>query len=391
MKAFYIHRSPTVPTTETSGKLESATPTRDASSEASGFSCNYRLGDGIFGALREYYGTREFNRRIASLARRSVNETKEEFTVQDVKEVLGSDGKSRQIIAVWYDGEPEMRVYRHLDQVTYTNTPTLDGEFLHFAGKTQHPGMVHDFVLGKDPYCSQFYLYSGLADPDYFASIADPLPIGWHHNTIPKLVVINSDVNPATGDFWVTARVNDLGLLSASNLSLQVSSRVTTGPNGKCEEDVHFSQVEIVPSAIAAELKRVRYYHRETILWAHPPEIEDFSLSLAGVAPPGTLAFEWKAGSCAQVLLYQFDARGYTYVDTVNPLLPAGQSWNKTPQAEVTKARVYPDGRFDALIEIWDQGLLSYDHLVLVVRSETKVSSANTCPTEEVMGTARIN
>ncbi len=130
-------------------ELETAAPTRDASSEASGFSCNYRLGDGIFGALREYYGTREFNRRIASLARRSVNETKEEYTIKDVKEVLGSDGESRQMIAVWYDGEPEMRVYRHLDQVTYTDTPILDREFLHFAGKTQHPGMVHDFVLGS--------------------------------------------------------------------------------------------------------------------------------------------------------------------------------------------------------------------------------------------------
>ena len=36
-------------------KLEMSAPTRDASSEASGFSCNYQLGDGIFGALREYF------------------------------------------------------------------------------------------------------------------------------------------------------------------------------------------------------------------------------------------------------------------------------------------------------------------------------------------------
>ncbi len=189
----------------------------------------------------------------------------------------------------------------------------------------------------------------------------------------------------------MTAWVNDLGLLSALNLSLQVSSRVTTGPDGKCEEDVHLSQVEIVSGAIADEFKRVRYYHQEMILWPHSPEIKDYSLSLSGVAPPGAISFEWKAGACAQVLLYQFDARGYTYVATVFPMLPEGRSWNETPQAEVTKARVYSDGRFDATAEIWDQGLLSYDHLVLVVRSETKKDNTNVCRTEKVMGAARIN
>ena len=296
------------------------------------------------------------------------------------------DGVSHQIIALCYDGEPEMRIYRHLDQVTYTHPPTLDGEYLHFAGKTQQPGMVHDFVLGKDPYCSQFDLYSGLADPDYLASIADPLPVGWHHNAIPELVVIYSEVNPVTGEFKVTAWVNDLGLLSASNLSLQVSSRVTTGPDGRCEEDVHFSQVGITLGTIADELKRVRHYHQEMILWAHPPEVKDYSLSLAGVAPPGTTSFEWKAGSCAQVLLYQFDERGYTYIATVFPMLPEGRSWNETPQAEITNARVYPDGRFDAMIEIWDQGLLSHDHLVLVIRSETKKDNTNICWIEEGHG-----
>ena len=46
-------------------ELEAAVPIRDASTEASGFSCNYRLGDGIFGALRQHFGADEFNRRIA--------------------------------------------------------------------------------------------------------------------------------------------------------------------------------------------------------------------------------------------------------------------------------------------------------------------------------------
>ena len=372
-------------------ELESAVPVKDASTEASGFSCNYRLGDGIFGALREYHGTNEFNQYIARLATKSVNDTDGDHTVEDVRDALGADGKSLRIIDLWYDGEPDMRIYRHLDLVTYTYPPTLDGEYIHFAGKTRQPGMVFDFVIGKDPYCSQFHLYSGLADPDYSGSIADPLPVGWHHTNIPKMVVINSEVNSATGDFQVTARVNDLTLLKAEDLSLQTGSRTVVGVNQECEEDTDFSQVKIVPGTIADELKKVRYYHQETVLWAQPPRVKDFSLTLAGVAPPGTLSFQWRKRSCSQILLYEFDSRGYTYVATVYPMLPAGHSWNTILDAEVASGKVYSDGRFEAIIEIWDKSLLSHDHLVLVVRTETRKDHTNTCPTEEVMGAARIN
>ena len=373
------------------GELEQAAPSKDATKEASGFSCNYRLGDGIFGALREYHGTNKFNQYIAKLARRYVNETDGDHTVEDVREALGTDSNALEIIGLWYDGEPDMRIYRHLDQVAYTYPPTLDGEYIHFAGKTRQPGMVFEFVTGKDPYCSQFHLYSGLADPDYLGSITDPLPVGWHHTNIPKLVVINSEVNSATGDFQVTARVNDLTLLKAKYLSLQTGSRTLGGVNQECEEDTNFSQVKIVPGTIADEFKQVRHYHQETVLWAQPPRVKDYSLTLAGVAPPGTLSFEWKERSCSQVLLYEFDARGYTYVATVYPMLPAGRSWNTIQDADVTSGKVYSDGRFEAIIEIWDKSLLSHDHLVLVVRTETRKDNTNTCPTEEVMGAARIN
>ena len=372
-------------------ELESATPDQDTIAEASGFSCNYRLGDGIFDALRKYYGTQEFNRRIAKLARRSVNETDKANTIEYVREVLGSGQASHEIIDLWYQGEPEMRIFRHLDQVTFTHPPTVDGEFIHFAGRTQQPAMVHDFVLGDDPYCPQFHLYQGLADPEYVASISDPLPVGWHHNAIPKLVVINSEVNPATGSFKVTARVNDLSVLSGKNLSLQIGSRVTTGADGKCEEDSHLSQIEIGRDKLDDELKEVRYYHQKSVLWAHPPRVKDYSLPLAGVAPSGTLSFEWRAGSCSQILLYEFDALGYTYVATVYPMLPEGRSWNTVPEAEFAQAIIYSDGRFEAVIEIWDQSLLSHDHLVLVVRSESSKDSSNTCWTEEVMGATRLN
>ena len=149
-------------------ELERAVPEQDLSIEATGFRCNYRLGDGIFGALREYQATEEFNRRIAELARRSVNTTDRANSIEDVREVLGSDGRSLEIIALWYHGEPVMRIYRHLDLVTYSHIPTLDGEYLHFAGRIEEPGLVHDFILGDNPYCSQFFMYEGLADPEPF-------------------------------------------------------------------------------------------------------------------------------------------------------------------------------------------------------------------------------
>ena len=237
------------------GELERAAPQEDLSVEASGFRCNYRLGDGIFGALTEYHGSEEFNRHIAKLARRSVNTSKKAHSIEDVREVLGSDGKSLEIIDLWYRGEPDMKIYRHLDLVSYTHPPTIDGEYFHFAGRTEELGLVHDFNLGDDPFCSQFFVFEGLADPEPLSGIADPLAVGWHHNEVPEVVAINSEINAATGEFSVTARVNSRETLMAEDLSLQVSSQVPTGPDGKCEESTNFSQVQIVHGTIADELR----------------------------------------------------------------------------------------------------------------------------------------
>ena len=137
-------------------ELERGAPDRVSNDQPTGFSCNYRLGDGIFGDLREYYGDNEFNKRIAQLARRGTNATKREHTIADIRKVLGGDGPALDIINRWYDGQPEMRKYRHLDAVRWTYPPTIDGDYLHFAGKTDQPELVQDFVLGEDPYCSQF-------------------------------------------------------------------------------------------------------------------------------------------------------------------------------------------------------------------------------------------
>ena len=363
------------------GELELAAPPRDGGAVAAGYWCNYNLGDGIFSALRKHHGADDFNRRIAQLAQKSVNHTKFVPTVDDVRKALGSDPRSQLIIDLWHQGEPEMRIYRHLDQVTYTRPPTLDGEYLHFSGRTKFPGMVHDFVLGDDPYCSQFILYEGLADPHYIASIADPLAIGWSHSQIPEIVAIKSEINPVTGDFKITARVNDQSLLLAQALSLQVGSRVITGSDGYCEDDIHFSQMEIVSGTIADELKEIQHYHEDAIQWAQIPKIENYRIRLAGTAPPGALSFEWKENYCSQILFYRLDKEGYHHIDSVNPMLSDGSSWTKVPRAEIVESRVNSDGSFEAVIEIRDQTLLSHDNVVLVVKAVTEVDSVSgNCP-----------
>ena len=55
--------------------------------------------------------------------------------------------------------------YFHLDAVEWTFPPTIDGDYMHFAGRTREPGLVHDFILGDDPYCSQFTLYRNVIQP----------------------------------------------------------------------------------------------------------------------------------------------------------------------------------------------------------------------------------
>ncbi len=69
------------------------------------------------------------------------------------------------------------------------------------------------------------------------------------------------------------------------------------------------------------------------------------------------------------------------------PIPSAFHLQNRLPPS----GKVYSDGRFEAIIEIWDKSLLSHDHLVLVVRTETRKDHTNTCLTKEVMGAARIN
>lgn len=372
-------------------ELEAAKPISDASTPESGFTCNYTMGDGIFGALRQYLGTEAFNRRIAELGRRSVNATDRANSIEDVRKILGLDAKALEIIDLWYSGEPEMRIYRHLDLVTYSHPPTLDGEYLHFAGRVEEPGLIHDFILGDNPFCPQFYVYEGLADPEPLAGIADPMTVGWQYNEVPEIEAINSEINSATGEFRITARVNDRVLLMAKDLSLHVSSRVQSGQDGNCEESIDFSQVRIELGTIPDERKEIKHYHTDQITWDWPPQVNNYQIHLSGKAPPGSLSFQARDNYCGQIGLSRVDENGYHRIASVNSLLPAGQLWTTTPRAEITSGQVRSDGRFEATIEIWDASLLNHAHVVLEIDAESPLDrSTNQCAPSETMSAVTL-
>ena len=312
-------------------ELEAAKPIRGASTQASGFTCNYTLGDGIFSALREHLGTETFNQAIAELGRKAVNPNDRANNVEDVKRVLGLDARALEIIDTWYSGQPEMRIFRQLDLVDYTYPPTLDGQYLHFAGRIREPGLVHDLIIGKDNFCSQFNVYEGLAEPKPLASIADPLTVGWKHNEVPELSVINSDISPDAREFSITARVNDHRLLQAKNPSLRVASRANVGRDGKCEQGTTFSQVMIEKGAIPADMKTVKHYHADQIAWDWPPKVSNYQVHLSGKAPPGSLSLQYLEEYCGQMNLYRMEENGYHWTSSVNPMLPAGSKWTYWP------------------------------------------------------------
>ena len=372
-------------------ELERSAPDRVNSDQPTGFRCNYRLGDGIFGALREYYGDDEFNKRIAPLARRQTNDTNREHTIDDIRKALGGNGPALDIINRWHDGQPEMRKYRHLDAVEWTYPPTLDGEYLHFAGRTNQPVLVHDFVLGDDPYCSQFPLYVGIGDIEWVASVADPLLAGWHHNEIPKVVVVNHDINPGTGEFSITAKINNNALNDVSELSLLVRSRVTTGADGLCKESIHYSQVPVVAGKIPSELKATKHYHLDAIEWISPPTISGNTLRFVGKALPGVIRLTWREGYCTQFHFYERNEGGYQYIHYLNLLLPAGRHWTGKIIGEVAAQQVSNDGTFEALVKLNGNALAGYQNPVLLVKTQAELDSkTNECGESDVLSAVDI-
>ena len=480
-----------------------------------------------------------FNARIAQLASRAVNQTYNYQTVDDIRQILGADAKSLEIINLWYEGRPEMRSYLHLDAVDWTFPPTIDGEYLHFAGKLDGSGIVHDFILGEDTSCSQFSLYSGISDeqwvanvsgplpagwnpdadenvitinhsidPDtgefsitaiildsalssakdlsltvlertgvvinglceestnysqvpvaagrippeqkqagYFhlnavdwtfpptidgeylhfagitnepgmvhnfvldsylycsqfslyrnvinqewvASISDPLLVGWKHNEVPKIVVVNDKINPATGEFSVTARINDLTLAIITKLSLLVRNRVEADETKTCRINDSYSQVAVSEGQIPAELKVDRHYHVDAIEWTDPPAISGTSLTFAGLGETGTIDLRWRDDYCSQFSLYERDERGYHRIASLASLLPENTSWTNPQSAELVKGWTYTDGKFNATAKLSPDLLSRYRNLILVVRTPAAVDQATrNCGDSEVLSAIDI-
>ena len=363
-------------------ELERGEPDRVSSGQPTGFSCNYRLGNGIFGALREYYGDDEFNRRIAQLARRGTNDIKREHTITDIRKVLGGDGRALDIINHWYDGQPEMRKYRHLNAVRWSYPPTIDDEYLHFAGTTGQPDSIHEIVLGKDPYCSQFDLYKDTSGQEWVTSIADPLPAGWSHAESSKVVTINHHISPDTGEFSVTAKIMDNALAGYRDLSLLVRSRVTTGEAGTCNESINYSQVPVVLGEIPRERKVAKYYHMDAVEWTFPPTIDGDYLHFAGQTDQPEMVQDFVLGKdpyCSQFALYRYTINQERVATISDPLL-AGRRYSESSKVVTINHHISPDtGEFSVTAKIMDNALAGYRDLSLLVGSRVTTGEAGTC------------
>ena len=66
-------------------ELEEATPEITGEDYASGFTCNYQLGNGIFGDLRQHLGDESFNKGIAQIAERLALQTENPVSVKDIQ------------------------------------------------------------------------------------------------------------------------------------------------------------------------------------------------------------------------------------------------------------------------------------------------------------------
>ena len=85
------------------------------------------------------------------------------------------------------------------------------------------------------------------------------------------------------------------------------------------------------------------------------------------------------------------DESGYHHISDVNPMLPAGIQWDSTPGAEIVSGSVDSDGRFEAVIQVWDTNLLNHPHVVLRIGAESLIDrSTNQCTPSESMGAVSL-
>ena len=372
-------------------ELEQANPDISNVGAWSGFSCHYSLGDGLFGELQEHYGPTGFNQRIVDLGRQASNETDRQVIIDDVRTALGGDATALAIIDRWYAGQPEMLKYRHLDAVEWTFPPTIDGQYLHFAGRTTKPGVVGEFILEDHAYCSQFSLLDDAAGQQWVTSIGDPLIAGWIHAELPAVVAINGLINPETGEFSLTARINDPFVASLSELSLLVNGRSMAGQDGLCEESVRYSQASIESGSIPDHLKAHSHYHADAIEWISPPTVVGNSMTFSGRAQPGAISLEWQDGYCSQLSIYELDAWGYHFIDSLDPKAPLGQFWGNSPTGEITSYRTGVDGSFAATATLTPGVLDPYDNPILMVTASAPVDTATQqCVESEVLSAVDI-
>lgn len=276
--------------------------------------------------------------------------------------------------------------YFHQDAVEWTFPPTIDGGYLHFAGITREPNMVHDLVPGADEYCPQFLIYDGIIHQEWVASVGDPLAVGWSYNEVPKVSLVNHDIDPGTGMFSVTTRINDHALADLRELSLSVQSRVTAEPDNRCASGDYYSQISVVSGSIPDELKLAEHHHQDAIKWTDLPTITGSRLQFAGRAEPGSIHLESREGYCGQFSLYELDEAGYHHIVSLYPLLPDNFEWTTTPPAELVEGRTYTDGTFRATASLSSDLLSRYPEMILVVRTAAKADEAtNRCGHSDVL------
>lgn len=371
-------------------QLERARPVRVNTGGDEGFTCNYHLGDGIFGELREHYRDQEFNARIAELAKTHENPDDLELTVSDVRRALGDGGKASEIIETWYSGQPEMRKYQHLDVVEWVHPPTTDGEWLHFSGRIHSGGTVHEPITGNDSFCPQFDLFDGTRDTKWVGSINDPISVGYRRHKDTKVFISNHWIDPQTGEFQVTARILDNALWGYGSLSLRVDSRVTTDADGNCHRGVWYSQVPVETGNIASEFKRIEHLHVDAIQWTDPPVLNGNILTFAGIAGPGAVNLEYEDGYCSQVGFYRYDDMGYDWITWVSPYLTDGRKWEDA-ESEITGYRTMSDGSFEVTARVQGGLLSGHGTILLVVTGKNPLNRAtNLCSIPRVMSVAEL-
>ena len=374
--------------------LEHANPPRQYAGPASGVACNYRLGDGIFGALHQHHGESRFLQMAGKLARGPQEQKNFRHNVTTVHTVMGIDATATAIINDWYSGQPQMRRYQHLDLVEWDQPPTIDGEYIHLSGHLAQPGLIKNLILGDHPYCSQFTIYDEDA-PGWDASLSDPLPVGWYWDEKPEAIITNYEIDESDGWFSVTARINDDTILQKRELSLTIDERVHAGADGYCKPGLTYAETEILRGPVADHLKAETHHHLDAIRWDSPPAIisapnGSLTVSISGQAQPNTVNVTHIEGFCSQFDVYEYDEFGYHYIDSVRPMLPNNQRWTDDSIADIISGDGWDDGRFEAVIQ-FDAVISRLQNPLLVIRNKAqRKPNTDECEDADAIGVVEL-